>query len=369
MNNKKKVVVAMSGGVDSSVTAALLQQEGYECIGVTMQIWDPDVTVVEDDYVGCCSLTAVDDARRVADKLGIPFYVLNFRDIFEKTVIDYFAQEYLNGRTPNPCIACNRYVKFEALLNKSRALGADYVATGHYARLGYSEEHGRWVIRKAVDEKKDQTYVLYNMTQDQIAHTLMPLSKYTKDEVRQMARELGLATASKPESQEICFVPDNNYRNFLEEHTGGGFRKGPFLDLEGNVLGEHQGIPHYTIGQRRGLGIATGSRLYVVDIDPERNAVVLGPEEAIFTKELVSHDNNFVLFSQLTEPVQIEAQIRYNSKPYPATISPITDEKVRVSFEHPQRAITPGQSVVFYQGDYLVGGGIIEDKIKIKNEE
>lgn len=350
----------MSGGVDSSVTAALLQQQGYDCIGVTMQIWDADVTVVNDEYVGCCSLTAVDDARRVADKLGIPYYVLNFRDIFEKKVIDYFTNEYIKGRTPNPCIACNRYVKFEALLNKAVALGAEYVATGHYARLGYSEEYKRWTIRKALDEKKDQTYVLYNMTQYQIEHTLMPLAGYTKSEVREMAAKLGLSTAAKPESQEICFVPDNNYRNFLEERTGRAFKKGYFLDLKGNILGEHQGIPHYTIGQRRGLGIATGERIYVVDIDPERNAVILGPEQAVFKNDLIAYDNNFILFKELTAPTEVGAQVRYNAKPSPATISPLPEGRVHVHFHQPQKAITPGQAVVFYQGEHLVGGGTIE---------
>lgn len=364
MSGKKKVVVAMSGGVDSSVTAALLQQQGYECIGITMQIWDPEITVVDDDYVGCCSLTAVDDARRVADKLGIPYYVLNFRELFEKKVIDYFTAEYLQGRTPNPCIACNRYIKFEALLNKAVALGAEYIATGHYARLGYSDTYQRWAIQKAVDEHKDQTYVLYNMTQYQIEHTLMPLAEYTKEQVRAMAADLGLATATKPESQEICFVPDNNYRNFLEERTGKKFTPGPFLDLEGNVLGQHRGIAYYTIGQRRGLGIATGERIYVVDINPQQNAVVLGPPEAVYHSDLICNDVNLILYQKLTAPLEVGAQVRYNAKPSPATVTPLPDGRLHVHFHQPQMAITPGQAVVFYQDDYLVGGGTIEQVVR-----
>lgn len=364
MASQKRVIAAMSGGVDSSVTAALLQQQGYEVVGVTMQIWDPDMAVVDGDYVGCCSLSAVDDARRVAEILGIPYYVLNFRDIFTEKVIEYFVDEYIQGRTPNPCIACNRFVKFEALLHKARQMGFDYIATGHYARLGYSQEHGRYTVRKAVDEKKDQTYVLYGFTQDQIAHTLMPLAEYTKEQVREMAAKWGLPTASKPESQEICFVHDDNYRIFLDERSPNGFKPGPFLDLQGNVLGQHRGIPFYTVGQRRGLGLATGERVYVVEIDKERNAVIIGPEDSIWGTELLASDNNFILFDSLEGPREVEAQVRYNSKPSPALIEPTENGLVKVTFKYPQRSITPGQAVVFYQGDYLVGGGTIE---KIKN--
>jgi len=359
-NDKKTVVVAMSGGVDSSVTAALLIEQGYEVIGVTMQLWDPDITEVNGDFVGCCSLAAVDDARSVASKLGIPYYVLNFYDLFREAVVNSFCQEYLEGRTPNPCVVCNRKIKFEALLHKSLALGAEYMATGHYARIDYAEAAGRYTLKKAQDTHKDQTYFLYNLTQHQLAHTLMPLGEYTKDEVRRLAAELGLRVADKPESQEICFVPDNNYRNFLRSKVdNSAIMPGPFLNLSGQVVGRHQGIPFYTIGQRRGLGLAMGERVYVVDIDTARNAVVIGPEEALDRTTLVADDLNFIAIPGLTGPEEVQAKIRYNSPPASATVSPLPGGRVQVDFAAPQRAIAPGQSVVFYRDEYLLGGGTI----------
>lgn len=359
----QKVFVAMSGGVDSSVTAALLLKQGYEVIGITMQIWDPDITEVEGQQVGCCSLSAVEDARRVAHKLDIPYYVMNFRQVFEEKVVDYFVQEYLEGRTPNPCIACNRHVKFDSLMQKSLAMGADYVATGHYARLYWDEDINRFMIRKAEDEKKDQTYVLYGMTQEQISKTLMPLGDYTKEQVRNMAADMGLPTAEKAESQEICFVPDDDYTRFIADRAGQNVKSGPFLDKQGNVIGTHKGIPYYTIGQRRGLGIAAGYRLYVVDIDLKNNAVTLGTEEDLLASGLEAVENNFIPFDKLTAPLRVGAQIRYNGKPEPATLLPLNGGGVSVIFDKPQRAITPGQAVVYYQDDLLLGGGTITKKI------
>lgn len=360
MTVKKKVVVAMSGGVDSSLTAALLKDQGYEVIGVTMQIWPSDDPDKELDQGGCCSLSAVDDARRVADTLGIPFYVMNFRELFEQKVIDLFVQEYLVGRTPNPCIACNRHIKFGAFLDKALGLGSDYISTGHYARISYNKDRGRWVIGKAEDDRKDQTYALYNMSQEQLSRTLMPLGEYTKDEVRRMAASYNLKVANKPESQEICFVTDNDYHRFLREKVGGQISPGPFLDVQGNYLGQHQGLAYYTVGQRKGLGITFGEPMYVVALDDAKNAVILGRNAEVFSKTLVAYDNNFILYEALNAPLAVKAKIRYSARSAEAVISPENEGRVRVSFSEPQRAITPGQAVVYYEGNYVVGGGTIE---------
>ena len=278
----RKVVVGMSGGVDSSGAAWLLKEQGYDVIGVTMQIWQDEDTEVQEAEGGCCGLSAVDDARRVAMDIGIPYYVMNFKDEFRKQVMDYFAAEYMAGRTPNPCIACNRYVKWESLLRRSLSIGAEYIATGHYARIE-KLPNGRYAIKKSVTAEKDQTYALYNLTQDQLSHTLMPVGNYHKDEIRDMAEKLGLPVASKPDSQEICFIPDHDYASFIEEYTGKTMKPGNFVDLDGNVLGRHKGISHYTVGQRKGLNLAMGYPVFVVAIRPETNEVVLGNGQDVFT--------------------------------------------------------------------------------------
>ena len=356
----QKVVVAMSGGVDSSVAAAILVQEGYDVIGVTMQIWP--ATVTEEKFSRtCCSLSAVEDARRVAARLGIPHYVLNFKDIFEELVIDNFIEEYRRGRTPNPCIRCNRFVKFEALLAKAQALGADYVATGHYSRIVHDEARGRWLLKRGVDRSKDQSYALYSMTQYQLAHTLMPLGNMVKDETRRLAAQLGLAVSSKPDSQEICFVEDRNYRAFLEAAAPEVAKPGPILDTAGNVIGEHKGIAFYTVGQRRRLGIAAGEPLYVVRVDPADNAVVVGREADLYAPGLIATDLNYISIEALVEPIAVTAKVRYNMKDSQALLSPWAKEQARLTFEKPQRAIAPGQAVVFYNSEDVGGGGTIEN--------
>ena len=350
----------MSGGVDSSVAAYLLKEQGYDVIGVTMQIWQEDKEYEEREGV-CCSLSAVDDARRVANKIGIPFYVLNFRDSFKKNVIDYFIDEYMEGRTPNPCIACNRYLKFDEFLKKAKGIGADYIATGHYAKV--EEHNGRYLLVKSDDDKKDQTYALYNMTQEQLAHTLMPCGEYTKDRIREIAKEIGLDVHNKKDSEEICFIPDNNHGRYISEAMPGKVKEGNFVDKEGNILGKHKGIVYYTIGQRKGLGLAMGRPVFVTDINPITNEVVIGPEDDIFKTDLICKDINFIAFDGLDKPMELKAKIRYSAKPAEATISPLENGRIKVSFKEKQRAITKGQSVVFYLDDLIVGGGVIESLI------
>ncbi|HHW30785.1 MAG TPA: tRNA 2-thiouridine(34) synthase MnmA [Clostridiaceae bacterium] len=355
---KGKVMVAMSGGVDSSVAAALLLEQGYEVIGVTMQIWQ-DSGMANRIEGGCCSLSAVDDARRVANKLGIPYYVLNMKDIFADKVINYFIDEYFQGRTPNPCISCNRYVKFDALLRKAVAMGMDKVATGHYARIKYDSGRGRYLLKKSVTEKKDQSYALYNLTQYQLERILTPVGDYTKEEIRKIAENIGISVAHKPDSQEICFVEDNNYGRFISESCPGKVKPGNFVDKDGNVLGRHKGIIYYTIGQRKGLGITFGKPMYVIDIDAEKNEVVLGDETQVFSDSLVANDLNFISIEKLDKEMKVTAKTRYTAKEADATIFPMENGEVKVVFDSPQRAITPGQSVVFYDGDIVVGGGTI----------
>ncbi|MBU1726831.1 MAG: tRNA 2-thiouridine(34) synthase MnmA [Candidatus Omnitrophica bacterium] len=349
---KKRVVVAMSGGVDSSVAAVLLQKQGYEVIGMTMCFNLPDL---DRKRPACCSAQAIDDARRVAHKLGIKHYVLNMQRELKEQVIKDFCREYSSGRTPNPCVRCNQFIKFGSLLQKALGIGADYLATGHYARIVINNE---FLLRKAKDKYKDQSYFLYRLNQRQLKHVIFPLGNYTKSEVRGLAREFGLAVAEKAASQEICFLPDEDYRGFLKKYLGPEIIPGNIVDIQGKVLGKHKGIAFYTIGQREGLGIAMGYPVYIIRIKSKTNQIVVGSKKEAFAGEFLVKDTHFS-FLPIKKKVALRVKIRYNHKESLADIFPFK-RKLRVVFRKPQFAITPGQSAVFYERDRVTGGGIID---------
>ena len=355
----ERVVVAMSGGVDSSVTAALLKKRGYDVIGVTLRLWEEPSSCQIENEKACCSLSNVDDAKAVASILGIPHYTLDFRQIFQQDVIDYFVQSYAKGQTPNPCIACNRYIKFGLLWEKAAQLGADYLATGHYARVAWNEERGLYELHRGADHHKDQSYVLYQLTQALLPHVMFPMADLEKSQTRELAREFGLPVFNKAESQDICFIPDNDYKRFLQERIPKSFRPGDFVDQAGHVVGRHKGIPCYTIGQRRGLNLGgPGGALYVTSLDIPHNRVVVGPGEALFTKTVAAQDVSWVEWDHCSEPFRALGKIRYAAKEGPCLVRP-EGNHIFVEFDEPQRAVTPGQALVLYDGDRVLGGGVI----------
>jgi tRNA-specific 2-thiouridylase len=346
----QRAVVAMSGGVDSSVAAALLVEEGFDVIGVMMRLW-------AETENRCCAPEAVDDARRVAAQLDIPFYLVNYEDEFRTCVVDYFIAEYSQGRTPNPCLACNRHIRFGRLLRHARALDAQYLATGHYAQV--DQVDGTYRLRKGFDPQKDQSYVLYMLGQDELARVLFPVGGYTKAQVREMARERGLPIADKDESMEICFVTDDDYRRFLREHAPEAVRPGPILDTAGEEIGQHKGLPFYTVGQRRGLGIAAPEALYVIRLDVEHNALIVGTARELGQRTLLADRVNYVDGGPPSGPTRVQAKIRYRALLADATWAPLAGGQARIEFDAPLRDITPGQAVVAYQGDVVLGGGTI----------
>lgn len=352
----KKALIAMSGGVDSALAAALTKEAGYECTGCTMKLYNNDDIGLAHGHT-CCSLDDVEDARSVACKIGIPYYVFNFMEDFREKVIAGFVHSYEHGLTPNPCIDCNRCMKFEKLFERAGILGCEYVVTGHYACI--EENQGKYYLKKALDETKDQSYVLYSMTQEQLAHTLFPLGAMKKTDVRALAKEYGFVNALKPDSQDICFVPDGDYGAFLERYTGKSYVPGDFLDVKGNVLGKHKGTIRYTIGQRKGLGIALGKPMYVKCIDVEKNTVTLAEESDLYTDTLTAAEFNWISGEAPVTVIQCKAKIRYRQKEQPAAAYPQADGTVKIVFEQPQRAVTPGQAVVLYDEDLVLGGGRI----------
>lgn len=352
--DRKKVMVGMSGGVDSSVAALLLNQQGYDVTGVTLKL-----RLVK--YVGADDgQDDINDAKMVADKIGISHDVVDFSDLFEKKVIESFAKAYCSGRTPNPCVLCNKFIKFGAMFDYAMKNGFDYIATGHYANVEYDADRNRWLLKRA-NSGKDQSYMLYNLTQNQLAHTLFPLGdgNFEKDQTRKIAENFGLPIAKKPDSQEICFIKGESYIDFIKKNFDGAKREGNFVDKSGNVLGRHNGILNYTVGQRKGFGVTFGKPMYVIDINAADNTVVLGEDGNQYSNELIATDLNFILFDYPDSEMAVTAKIRYQAKPERAKILPLGADKVKAVFERPQRAITKGQSVVFYGGDIVVGGGII----------
>lgn len=360
---RERVVVAMSGGVDSSVAAALLMEEGYDVVGVTMNLFSlPERFCRAENTKSCCGRGAAEDAHQVCLQLGIPHFVVDMRDEFEKKVIANFCSEYKRGHTPNPCLRCNEFIKFDGLMERADRLKADFVATGHYARIEYDAVRKTFLLKKGLDRQKDQSYFLYTLTQSRLRRILMPVGSFTKKHVREKAAELGLAVAGRPESQEICFVPDNDYARFLRLRIPQAFKPGSVVDCEGKTIGRHLGIPGFTIGQRRGMGIAAPRPLYVLAIDAEKNSVVAGTDEALYRKELEASRVNFIAGRPLEAPLRVKAKIRYKHREASAVVIPAAKGRVRVLFDAPQRAVAPGQAVVFYDGRTVVGGGQIENR-------
>ena len=369
MPKSKTIAVAMSGGVDSSTVAAMLRAEGHAVIGLTMQLWNQrrlagHPGMPEAVHGRCCSLDDVYDARRVAETLGIPYYVVNHEERFERDVVRPFVQEYLSGRTPIPCSLCNNHLKFDQLLIVARQIGADALATGHYARVEYDDPHGRWLLKRAADLSKDQTYFLFGLTQEQLSRTIFPLGQMTKPEVRELARQHGLALAEKPDSQEICFVPGGDYKNFLDAYLseqGENLAEtaGELVTTSGEVIGEHNGIHNFTVGQRKGLGVATGSPLYVIQIKGDAHQIVVGNQEELYTRTLRARHVNLISADDLCEPMRVTVKIRHKHAGASATIEKSGPDEVLATFDEPQRAITPGQAAVFYDGEIVVGGGWI----------
>jgi len=369
MPDHNTIAVAMSGGVDSSTVAAMLRAEGHNIVGLTMQLWNQRRLAGREGMPeavtgSCCSLDDVYDARRVAETIGIPYYVVNHEDRFERDVVRPFVKEYLSGRTPIPCSLCNNHLKFDQLLTVAQQIGADAVATGHYARVEFDEVSGRWLLKRPTDRAKDQTYFLFGLTQEQLSRTLFPLGGMTKPEVRELARKHGLALAEKPDSQEICFVPGGDYKKFLDAYLaeqGESFPEtaGELVTTDGRVIGEHGGIHNFTVGQRKGLGIATGSPLYVLQIRGDKREVIVGDQEKLYSKTLLTRKINLISVDELREPIRVSVKIRHRHEAAVGVMEKVGDDEVLVTFDEPQRAITPGQAAVFYDGDVVVGGGWI----------